>query len=133
MIAFHRNERALGQTESALGIRILEQSGDQVQSMKILAANGMRALTHREALAHSKDLIEKLGGNWFYIAEEGIQRNVIFTLDGKAHFYGIAFGHRNRFGFSGYCPPDNVAPVVVGVEIRREAALESTARRSPSR
>ena len=78
---FHKQPNR--QTESLVTIRALEQSGNHAQSMEILAANDMRALTRKEALARAPELIEKFKGTWFYLADRGISEHGLFTYDEK--------------------------------------------------
>lgn len=142
--------KSQGQVESAVKIKILEQSGNHAQSMKILSKNGLRPLTYQEALANAPELIKTLKGKWFYLDGKGIKENGIYTvnekgelakltgnetLDQKVRVYsgsqplslGVGSGdsariYGVRFFLDGNFSPDFVAPVVVGVKIGHEVA-----------
>ncbi|MDE1834584.1 MAG: hypothetical protein KGH64_04560 [Candidatus Micrarchaeota archaeon] len=131
-------------------IEVIDQNANHAQSMEILAARGLRPLTYQEAFSRSSELIKTLKGKWFYLDGQGIEKSGMHTFNGKgelveltgnestdqkvrvwsgnnplslvvgsdydARFYG------GRFNLGAYGGPRVVAPVVVGVEIGREAA-----------
>lgn len=135
-----------GQVESAVKIKILRQGGNHTRSMEILARNDLRPLTHREALARAPELIEKLKGTWFYLDGKGTFGDGIYTFNARGDLVQpngnekydqkvrVYSGNRSlalfvypgtyydwRFGLFGDLKPSNVAPVVVGIDIKPEA------------
>ncbi len=142
--------KAQGQVEGTAPIKILDQSANDVQSMKILAKNGLRPLTYQEALSRSSELIEKLDGFWFYLADTEIKKEArLYTFDkhGKLvepnrketpdqkvhvfpgdqrlslHINSNAYINWRFDIVALYWPAHEVAPVVVGVEIDEDAPL----------
>ncbi len=127
-------------------LTILAQERDHAQSMEVLAKNGLRPLTQREALSRAPELIEKLMGKWFYLDGKGVSANGIYTFNahgelarptGKEKYdqkirlwsgdmslslFVYPGGYYDwRFGLLGDLRKDNIAPVVVGVKINSEA------------
>ena len=121
---------------------VFEQAADYPMSMELLAKNGLRPLTYREAFSRSPELIVRLKDKWFWLSAEGIQKNGVFTfnangelteltgkepLDQKVLVYpgnqpSVLNVHSDydarslgrRFNLDGD-PPSFMAPVVVGI------------------
>ena len=138
------------EAQSNVTIKVLEQRGNHAQSMEILAKNGLKPLTHQEALTNAPELIKTLKGKWFYLDEKGIKEEGIYTfnereglvkptgneaLDKKVHVYsgsqllslGVnsdngTRGSGRRFILNGGSSPVDVAEVVVGVKIGNKVA-----------
>ncbi|MDE1859137.1 MAG: hypothetical protein KGH67_01265 [Candidatus Micrarchaeota archaeon] len=131
-------------------IYVIDKSADHARSMEILAAKGLRPLTYKEALSRSSELITELEGKWFYLDGQGIEKSGIHTFNEKGELVeltgnkstdqkvrvwpgnnplsldvysdGDARVSGGRFGLGANGEPHDVAPVVVGVKIDREAA-----------
>ena len=69
--------------EGAVPIKILEHHGNHAQSMRMLADNGLRPLTYKEALMNAHELIEKLQGRCFYLDGKGIDEDGLYSFNAK--------------------------------------------------
>jgi len=116
-----------------------EQAGNRAQSMRLLADNGLRPLTHQELLMRAPELIERLKGRWFYIDGIGLRKGGTYawnangelakltgkeTYDQKIRVYPgnklPSFGVRGgdspwRFNLVCNDESDENAPVVMGI------------------
>lgn len=71
-------------TDGKTSLFVSYQSASHSQSMRILADNGLRPLTYREALSFYSELIKKLQGNKFYLADRGIkEKDGFYTLNAQ--------------------------------------------------
>jgi len=141
-----------GQAESTARIKILRLEGNYDRSMEILARNGLRPLSVREAFARAAELIEKLAGTWFYLDGNGTFGDGIYTFNAQGNLLQLTgnekydqkvrvySGSRSlslfiypgtyydwRFGLFGDLKRSNPAPVIVGIEIKPE--VKEAARR----
>ena len=65
---------------------VSDQGGNRAESLKLLAKNGLRAVTYREALSSSSELAKELKGRCFWLAAENIPCKVgsyTFTPSGE--------------------------------------------------
>ncbi len=139
------------QVVSAVIPQIIQQdgvnlTGNDAQSMKILADHSMRPLTYQEALVwlmQNPEIKEQLKGKFFYLEGVGTDKSGLYTVGGKGELkpgsgefeetvlvwsgknplsLGVCSGDRarvggRRFDLIGDGSPDGVAPVVVGVKL----------------
>ena len=125
---------------------VSEQGGNYEQSAELLARNGMRMLTYREAFSLAPEIIKELKGKMFYLDGKGAptefgvytytadgelakitgkekseQRVRVFAIDERATLYTYFDSAINwRFDLRGDYPPERVSDVVVGVKINPE-------------
>ncbi len=142
MPIFHKKERP--QFRQVGELFILDQKGNYAKSMEILAENGLRPLTYREALAKAPDMVRELKGKWFWLAGQGIKEDRLCTYDAKGelaestgsetydqkvrvwsgkhplHLAVIAgvYGDGRRFVLGASVGPEAVAYAMVGVKIQ---------------
>lgn len=144
---------------NAVSLFVSQQGGNHSDSMALLSKNGLRPLTHQEALSRSSELITELKGKWFYLDGQGIQENGIYTfsnkgelvaspgngtIDQKVRVYPgnqplsldvvsdnyARYGGR-RFVLVGGNSPYDVAPVVVGVKQAQAGSVAAKQQVSP--
>ena len=62
---------------------VSQQGGNHTDSMALLSRNGLRPLTHQEALSRSSELITELKGKWFYLDGQGTEKSGIYAFNDK--------------------------------------------------
>lgn len=60
---------------------VLKQTADNSKSAKILSKNGLRLLTHQEALSRSSELIRELGGESFCLTGAVPKKEGFYSFD----------------------------------------------------
>ena len=68
-------------TDGKKSLFVSHQIADHSESMKLLADNGLRPITYREALVRAPELIEKLRGRWFWLDGKGIREDGTYAYD----------------------------------------------------
>ena len=70
-----------------------------LESMEILADNGLMPVTYQDALSRSLGLMKQLGGLWFHLQNVDIQmpvKNGIYTFNNKGELIPYKVGEENR-------------------------------------
>ncbi|MHB1830222.1 MAG: hypothetical protein ACYCO0_02415 [Candidatus Micrarchaeaceae archaeon] len=139
---------------NAVSLFISTQVGDKDASFKLLAKNGLRALTYQEALSLPAQQLNQLKGKWFYLDGKGINENGIYTFNDKGELSKAngnesvdkkvrvwsgnqplalnvlsdydARGDGRRFDLNGGSWRNIVAPVVVGVKQAQAGSVAAT-------
>ncbi len=81
MTMFNKKEQT--QFRQVGSLFISAERGDHDHSKELLAENGLRMLTYREAFANAPELVKELKGKWFFLAGEVTDKSGIFTYDAK--------------------------------------------------
>jgi len=60
---------------------VFRSEANHFETLSVLADNGLRPLTYREALSHSSVLVRDLKGKWFYLDETAPRKSGLYAWD----------------------------------------------------